>query len=101
MPAIHLLSLPYKIHMNNIRGITFHQNQSCYMPCYSHYYLQESVSLMKLFSNRPGYCPEVLSHKQLQEFRSGMDLHHNRSEEHTSELQSRQYLVCRLLLDKK
>src|SRR3712207_8432932 len=25
----------------------------------------------------------------------------NRSEEHTSELQSRQYLVCRLLLEKK
>src|SRR5947209_15033422 len=32
------------------------------------------------------------------------DLHHvgeERSEEHTSELQSRQYLVCRLLLEKK
>src|SRR3712207_8500830 len=27
--------------------------------------------------------------------------HHWRSEEHTSELQSRQYLVCRLLLEKK
>src|SRR3712207_8237815 len=27
--------------------------------------------------------------------------HHLRSEEHTSELQSRQYLVCRLLLEKK
>src|SRR3712207_7108957 len=27
--------------------------------------------------------------------------HPNRSEEHTSELQSRQYLVCRLLLEKK
>src|SRR3712207_8605995 len=27
--------------------------------------------------------------------------HFGRSEEHTSELQSRQYLVCRLLLDKK
>src|SRR3712207_7897342 len=27
--------------------------------------------------------------------------HENRSEEHTSELQSRQYLVCRLLLEKK
>src|SRR3712207_6904125 len=27
--------------------------------------------------------------------------HHGRSEEHTSELQSRQYLVCRLLLEKK
>src|SRR3712207_6921680 len=32
----------------------------------------------------------------------GRALHHRcRSEEHTSELQSRQYLVCRLLLEKK
>src|SRR3712207_8427534 len=29
------------------------------------------------------------------------DTPRRRSEEHTSELQSRQYLVCRLLLDKK
>src|SRR3712207_7917156 len=29
------------------------------------------------------------------------DSHRGRSEEHTSELQSRQYLVCRLLLEKK
>src|SRR3712207_8430752 len=29
------------------------------------------------------------------------DFHEARSEEHTSELQSRQYLVCRLLLEKK
>src|SRR3712207_7166108 len=29
------------------------------------------------------------------------DPRHLRSEEHTSELQSRQYLVCRLLLEKK
>src|SRR3712207_8651480 len=29
------------------------------------------------------------------------DVHNFRSEEHTSELQSRQYLVCRLLLEKK
>src|SRR3712207_8002858 len=29
------------------------------------------------------------------------DQRHGRSEEHTSELQSRQYLVCRLLLEKK
>src|SRR3712207_7432923 len=29
------------------------------------------------------------------------DDHRVRSEEHTSELQSRQYLVCRLLLEKK
>src|SRR3712207_8762259 len=30
-----------------------------------------------------------------------VDLRDPRSEEHTSELQSRQYLVCRLLLEKK
>src|SRR3712207_7023193 len=31
---------------------------------------------------------------------SGVVVHIERSEEHTSELQSRQYLVCRLLLEK-
>src|SRR3712207_8161002 len=31
----------------------------------------------------------------------GRERDHPRSEEHTSELQSRQYLVCRLLLEKK
>src|SRR3712207_8797001 len=30
-----------------------------------------------------------------------LDGHPDRSEEHTSELQSRQYLVCRLLLEKQ
>src|SRR3712207_1091033 len=30
-----------------------------------------------------------------------LSIHPGRSEEHTSELQSRQYLVCRLLLEKK
>src|SRR3712207_7726221 len=30
---------------------------------------------------------------------SGLSYHNLRSEEHTSELQSRQYLVCRLLLE--
>src|SRR3712207_7433102 len=33
--------------------------------------------------------------------RSATNCSRNRSEEHTSELQSRQYLVCRLLLEKK
>src|SRR5258707_7759093 len=32
---------------------------------------------------------------------AGLDVVDRRSEEHTSELQSRQYLVCRLLLEKK
>src|SRR3712207_8664551 len=35
------------------------------------------------------------------EIRIGIHAHDVRSEEHTSELQSRQYLVCRLLLEKK
>src|SRR3712207_7711426 len=39
------------------------------------------------FSSCPGRTPPAISS--------------SRSEEHTSELQSRQYLVCRLLLDKK
>src|SRR5947209_19838647 len=34
-------------------------------------------------------------------FRSTRAYSYRRSEEHTSELQSRQYLVCRLLLEKK
>src|SRR5258707_5771581 len=33
--------------------------------------------------------------------RKPREMAHSRSEEHTSELQSRQYLVCRLLLEKK
>src|SRR3712207_7613482 len=37
-----------------------------------------------------------ISHRRLSVRRPG-----HRSEEHTSELQSRQYLVCRLLLEKK
>src|SRR3712207_7100423 len=34
-------------------------------------------------------------------YADGYELQVPRSEEHTSELQSRQYLVCRLLLEKK
>src|SRR3712207_8015303 len=34
-------------------------------------------------------------------YRSPPEIWRSRSEEHTSELQSRQYLVCRLLLEKK
>src|SRR3712207_8635106 len=41
---------------------------------------------------------ELHHHEQLEQARGLEDL---RSEEHTSELQSRQYLVCRLLLEKK
>src|SRR3712207_8740158 len=47
-----------------------------------------------------GWCP-VPSHPE-PSMHSDLSLHLlRRSEEHTSELQSRQYLVCRLLLEKK
>src|SRR5258707_4946068 len=39
--------------------------------------------------------------RALQGTRRGLAAVDSRSEEHTSELQSRQYLVCRLLLEKK
>src|SRR3712207_6919807 len=59
----------------------------------------EWTARMVVLSERPedyldkGFTPE----KQA----AGMAMIQARSEEHTSELQSRQYLVCRLLLEKK
>src|SRR2546422_6098894 len=43
------------------------------------------------------FVRELLQSEQLQEFAAALP----RSEEHTSELQSRLHLVCRLLLEKK
>src|SRR3712207_7550546 len=40
---------------------------------------------------------EMLGHESI----TTTEIYTHRSEEHTSELQSRQYLVCRLLLEKK
>src|SRR3712207_7048830 len=55
-----------------------------------------SVSIRKRirFSSEPPYS-------SVRWFHSGFSICAWRSEEHTSELQSRQYLVCRLLLEKK
>src|SRR3712207_8004391 len=47
---------------------------------------------MFIEGNTPVVWRGPMLHRALQQFRS---------EEHTSELQSRQYLVCRLLLEKK
>src|SRR3712207_7769023 len=46
----------------------------------------------------PGVCIRSTAPGGVTITRSGTSM---RSEEHTSELQSRQYLVCRLLLEKK
>src|SRR5439155_24559493 len=42
-----------------------------------------------------------LRNPQIHEVEVGTRVRHGRSEEHTSELQSRGHLVCRLLLEKK
>src|SRR3712207_8594981 len=60
-------------------------------------------------SARPGHChisaaiPPGRSTRATSSPASGNQCHASptRSEEHTSELQSRQYIVCRLLLEKK
>src|SRR3712207_8202405 len=44
---------------------------------------------------------KYVSYKDKKEFAADLKSIYLRSEEHTSELQSRQYLVCRLLLEKK
>src|SRR3712207_8343630 len=54
---------------------------------------------------RPQTPPLLLSHRrrrsQARRLSRTSSTFRSRSEEHTSELQSRQYLVCRLLLEKK
>src|SRR3712207_8853620 len=46
-------------------------------------------------------CPVANIKSQIKRNKQNERAHERRSEEHTSELQSRQYLVCRLLLEKK
>src|SRR3712207_7777993 len=53
---------------------------------------------------RGGRCGDrdvPVRHRPAEDHRSADSARDRRSEEHTSELQSRQYLVCRLLLEKK
>src|SRR2546425_9336158 len=55
--------------------------------------LDREIGLMRLFQPLLGYPLHAPVHVH--------ELRHLRSEEHTSELQSLAYLVCRLLLEKK
>src|SRR3712207_8234677 len=48
----------------------------------------------------PGFYA-VTRYWDIREVHRNFAVYSSRSEEHTSELQSRQYLVCRLLLEKK
>src|SRR3712207_7362984 len=52
----------------------------------------------------PSHLPPLfvaISHPDREGIEGNQEQDQDRSEEHTSELQSRQYLVCRLLLEKK
>src|SRR5690349_23361335 len=57
------------------------------LPIYKEYNLLDDVAVYKRVSSAPEFILQFLENK--------------RSEEHTSELQSRRDLVCRLLLEKK
>src|SRR3712207_6988782 len=58
-----------------------------------------AVELVQLLE-AAGQVHDVADRRVLETLRRA-DVADQRSEEHTSELQSRQYLVCRLLLEKK
>src|SRR3712207_7588341 len=60
--------------------------------------LSRNVESEDLLLDRTDCPANAGSHQCLEQ---GLLGRHVRSEEHTSELQSRQYLVCRLLLEKK
>src|SRR3712207_7458753 len=62
---------------------------------YGYYGLEHSGSEHE----RGGYGDYYPSHSD-EDLAGSVDTEYGRSEEHTSELQSRQYLVCRLLLEK-
>src|SRR3712207_7748629 len=53
------------------------------------------------FPSRHGHSGRPVSTNRFCQEGIGQPIKYPRSEEHTSELQSRQYLVCRLLLEKK
>src|SRR3712207_8528589 len=57
------------------------------------------VALDEIERRSVGLAGEIRRHRRSHAKRCAAPL--GRSEEHTSELQSRQYLVCRLLLEKK
>src|SRR3712207_8545150 len=55
-------------------------------------------SILKRYLHSHDHCSIIHNSQEVEATQIFMDA---RSEEHTSELQSRQYLVCRLLLEKK
>src|SRR5947209_11370353 len=90
---------------DGIRDIGVTGVQTCALPIFGHRVVGEDVVVGD--EDHLGAVPDfgVLAEVLLEdaEGAGAADVvgHEHRSEEHTSELQSRQYLVCRLLLEKK
>src|SRR3712207_6912790 len=59
------------------------------------------LTAFALHFGRSAYCSRSSPHRYSTTSAASSSVRSGRSEEHTSELQSRQYLVCRLLLEKK
>src|SRR3712207_8685628 len=66
-----------------------------YLPYSKH--LHVATSLFNVYFSNTSWTGERTAMRPMDLEAEGLE----RSEEHTSELQSRQYLVCRLLLEKK
>src|SRR3712207_9150379 len=66
---------------------------------YTTLFRSDPLALRKFYPSAVRYHHELK--QRVPEVLSAYRADRNRSEEHTSELQSRQYLVCRLLLEKK
>src|SRR2546422_5332253 len=60
-----------------------------------------SLDLLERAGQRQRIARELRAHRVGEIFAPPADRERERSEEHTSELQSRLHLVCRLLLEKK
>src|SRR5436305_11935490 len=58
------------------------------------------LEALSVLQSAPGRCADG-AHLRAHRVPRGRELRCERSEEHTSELQSRPHLVCRLLLEKK
>src|SRR3712207_7731527 len=74
--------------------------RSCYD---TRYYFELVLGYCRTDSSKitARYSIAIIPSKSLTKRTYTCSLNYFRSEEHTSELQSRQYLVCRLLLEKK
>src|SRR5690625_6328952 len=86
---------------NHYFGISFGLHQSNLKLMHSEDFLQQqNISLIESY-NSPGYDIKVIGNLKIGDYWDFRLLPGFRSEEHTSELQSRGHLVCRLLLEKK